>query len=72
METFQIPGIFNNRICRAKQEKNNSYVITMDAVKVGSIIKENGGWRLEVQIKEILSAENVQLIGQKIDERNRR
>ena len=72
METFQIPGIFNNKICRAKHDRNNIYMITMDAVKVGSIIKENGGWRLHEQTKEVLSAENVQLIGQSIDERNRK
>ena len=71
MEVFQIPGIFNNKICRAKQEKNNKYIITMDAVKIGSIIKENGGWRLNEQLKEVLTAENVQLIGQSIDERNK-
>jgi hypothetical protein len=72
METFQIPGIFNNKICRAKQDRNNIYIITMDAVKVGTIIKENGGWRLHEQIKDVLTAENVQLIGHSIDERDRK
>lgn len=71
MEIFQIPGIFKDRICRAKQDKNNTYTITMDAVKVGSIIKENGGWRLNEQLKEVLTAENVQLIGFTIDLRNK-
>lgn len=70
METFQIPGIFNNKICRAKEDKNNIYIITVDAVKVGTIIKENGGWRLNEQFKDILTAENVQLIGMFIDSRN--
>lgn len=69
METFQIPGIFNNKICRAKEDKNNIYIITMDAVKVGTIIKDNGGWRLYEQYKDILTAENVQLIGLSIDSR---
>jgi nitrogen regulatory protein PII-like uncharacterized protein len=70
MEIFQVPGIFKHNICRAKEEKNGIYTITLNAVKIGSIIKENGGWRLLEQLKEELSAENVQLIGQSIDERN--
>ncbi len=72
METFQIPGIFKDKICRARQEKNNYYSITMDTVKVGSIVRENGGWRLNEQVKEVLTTENVQLIGQSIDERAKR
>ncbi|WP_026904934.1 hypothetical protein [Pedobacter glucosidilyticus] len=70
MELFQVPGIFNNDICRAKEEKNGIYTITLNAVKIGTIVKENGGWRLLEQYKEVLSAENVQLIGQSIDARN--
>ncbi|MRX46564.1 MULTISPECIES: hypothetical protein [Pedobacter] len=70
MEFFQVPGIFKDSICRAKEEKNGVYTISLNAVKIGSIVKENGGWRLLEQLKEELSAENVQLIGQRIDERN--
>ncbi len=71
MEAFQIPGIFkNNKICRAKELETNLYQITMDTKPIGLIVKEKGGWQLDEQLNEALSAENVQLIGEKIDKRN--
>lgn len=69
MEAFQIPGILGNSICRAKSQKSNEYIITKDSVNIGSIVKEDGGWRIKEQIKEDLSAENVQLIGAYINKR---
>lgn len=71
METFQIPGIFGNNICRAREIETNFYQIFKDNNLIGSIIKEDGGWRIEEYKSENLSAENVQLIGQQIDKRNR-
>lgn len=69
MEAFQIPGILGNSICRAKPVKLNEYMITKDSIYIGSIIREDGGWRIKEQVKEDLSAENAQLIGDYINKK---
>jgi len=69
MEKFQVPGIFKNHICYARSLEHNKYEIFMDTDLVGIIDKEGSGWFLDQFINEILSSENVQLIGQFINKR---
>ncbi len=72
MEIFQVPGIFKSNICRAQELETNLYEIFKDNNVIGTIFKEDGGWRIEDYKSESLTAENVQLIGQQIDKRNRK
>jgi|GEM_PF-774260 len=67
METHLIPfaGI---KLCKAKQVQKDLFKITMDNIFIGYIKKENGGWMMEEYSKEELTAENVQLIGNQIDQ----
>ncbi|WP_423146100.1 hypothetical protein [Rubrolithibacter danxiaensis] len=67
METHLIP-FSGTKLCKAKQVKKNIYQITMDNVFIGYIRKEQSGWMLEEYSKEELTAENVQLIGDQIDQ----
>lgn len=71
MEEIQLSGIFGNRICRVKWVKPNTYRVSADNVLTGHIKNENGGWMLEDVSGELLTAENVQLIGEKLDQRRR-
>ena len=69
MEKFQVPGIFKHHICYARHLDRDKYEVFMDTDLVGIIDKEGNGWFLDQYINEILSSENVQLIGQFINKR---
>jgi len=71
MEEIQLPGIFGNKICRVRWVRPNTYRVSADGVLTGHIKKENGGWMLEDISGELLTAENVQLIGEKLDLRRK-
>jgi len=71
MEEIQLAGIFGNKICRVRWVRANVYRVTADNVLTGHIKRENGGWMLEDVSGELLTAENVQLIGEKLDRRRR-
>lgn len=66
MEEHQI-AFSGNKICKVKQLQKDRYRVSLDHVVIGSIRKESGGWMLEEYSREELTAENVQLIGDKID-----
>lgn len=67
MEEIQLSGIFGHQICRVRWVKPNTYRVSADGVVTGYIKREHGGWMLEEVKGELLTAENVQLIGEKID-----
>jgi hypothetical protein len=71
MEDIQLPGIFGNKICRVRWVRPNVYRVTADNILTGHIKRENGGWMLEDISGELLTAENVQLIGEKLDQKRR-
>jgi hypothetical protein len=71
MEEIQLSGIFGHQICRVKWVRANIYRVSANGVLTGHIKKENGGWMLEDVSGELLTAENVQLIGEKLDQRRR-
>lgn len=47
--------------------EKNLYGVSIDNRPIGNIRKRDGGWMMEEYAKEELTAENVQLIGDKID-----
>jgi hypothetical protein len=67
MEEIQLSGIFGHQICRVRWIKPHTYRVSADGVVTGYIKREHGGWMLEEVKGELLTAENVQLIGEKID-----
>ncbi|ADY51577.1 hypothetical protein Pedsa_1006 [Pseudopedobacter saltans DSM 12145] len=71
MEKFQVPGIFRDEVCYARNLDKNRFEIFKNTKRVGIIDKENGGWFLDQFYDECLLTENVQLIGQFIDKRYR-
>ncbi|MCO4294292.1 hypothetical protein NF867_15630 [Solitalea sp. MAHUQ-68] len=71
MDEYQIPFV-GNKIYKARSTQKNLYRITRDNQYIGFIRWENGGWMLEENAKEELTAENVQLIGEKIDRLKKR
>ncbi len=56
-----------NKLMKVKQVQKDYYRISLDHKFIGYIRKQGGGWMLEEYSKEELTAENVQLIGDKID-----
>lgn len=67
MEEHLINSDFGGKLCKVKPIQKNLYRVTFDNRFIGHIKKEAGGWQMEEYAKEELSAENVQLIGDKID-----
>lgn len=55
------------QLVKVKPIEKNLYRVTIDNRPVGHIRKRDGGWVLEEYSKEELTAEAVQLIGEKID-----
>lgn len=55
------------QLVKVKPIEKNLYRVTIDNRPVGHIRKRDGGWMLEEYAKEELTAEAVQLIGEKID-----
>lgn len=55
------------QLVKVKPIERNLYRVTIDNSPVGHIRKRDGGWMLEEYAKEELTAEAVQLIGDKID-----
>jgi hypothetical protein len=55
------------QLVKVKPIERNLYRVTIDNRPIGHIRKQDGGWMMEEYAKEELTAENVQLIGDKID-----
>ena len=53
---------------KVKPIEKNLYRVSLDNRPIGNIRKKEGGWMMEEYAKEELTAENVQLIGDKIDQ----
>lgn len=58
---------FGSQLVKVKAIDTNLYRISIDNKPIGNIRKRDGGWMLEEYAKEELTAESVQLIGDKID-----
>lgn len=67
MEEHLISSITGGKLCKVKPVEKDLYRITLDHSFIGYIRKSNGGWMMEENSKEELTAENVQLIGDQID-----
>jgi hypothetical protein len=55
------------QLVKVKPIDKNLYRVTVDNRPIGNIRKKDGGWMMEEYAKEELTAETVQLIGDKID-----
>ena len=55
------------QLVKVKPIEKNLYRISLDNRPIGHIRKKDGGWMMEEYAKEELTAETVQLIGDKID-----
>lgn len=55
------------KLVKVKPIEKDLYRVSIDNRPIGNIRKKDGGWMMEEYAKEELSAENVQLIGDKID-----
>ena len=58
----------SNKLMKVKQMQKDYYRISLDHSIIGYIRKTGGGWQLEEYSKAELTAENVQLIGDQIDQ----
>lgn len=58
---------FGNQLVKVKAIERNTYRVSIDNKPIGNISKRDGGWMMEEYAKEELTAESVQLIGDKID-----
>lgn len=58
---------FGPQLVKVKALKKDTYRVSIDNKEIGNISKRDGGWMMEEYAKEELTAENVQLIGDKID-----
>jgi hypothetical protein len=67
MDEHIINSSISNKLCRVKHIGNGIYRITLDGIFAGFMRKDGSGWMLEEYSREELTAENVQLIGDKID-----
>ena len=56
-----------DKLVKVKQIERGLFRVSLDHSFIGYIRKENGGWMMEEYSKELLTAENVQLIGDQID-----
>jgi hypothetical protein len=56
------------KMVKVKPIEKNLYRVSLDNRPIGNIRKKEGGWMMEEYAKEELTAENVQLIGDKIDQ----
>jgi hypothetical protein len=67
MEEHLINSAIGNKLCRVKPIRKDFYRVTLDGVFAGFMRRDGSGWMLEEYSREELTAENVQLIGDKID-----
>lgn len=58
----------SDKLMKVKQIQKDYYRVSLDHSFLGYIRKVNGGWQLEEYSKAELTAENVQLIGDQIDQ----
>ena len=58
---------FGTQLVKVKAIDTNLYRVSIDNKPIGNIRKRDGGWMMEEYAKEELTAESVQLIGDKID-----
>ena len=58
---------FGSQLVKVKAIDTNLYRVSIDNKPIGNIRKRDGGSMLEEYAKEELTAESVQLIGDKID-----
>ncbi len=58
---------FGDQLVKVKAVEKNTYRVSIDNKPIGNISKRDGGWMMEEYAKEELTAESVQLIGDKID-----
>lgn len=58
---------FGSQLVKVKAIKKDTYRVSIDNRPIGYITKKDGGWMLEEYATEELTAESVQLIGEKID-----
>lgn len=66
--TEHIIPFSSDKLVKVKQLQKNYYQVSLDHSFIGYIRKVNGGWQLEEYSKAELTAENVQLIGDQIDQ----
>jgi len=57
-----------DKLMKVKQIQKDYFRISLDHSFIGYIRKTGGGWQLEEYSKAELTAENVQLIGDQIDQ----
>jgi len=57
-----------DKLVKVKQLQKDYYQVSLDHSFIGYIRKVGGGWQLEEYSKAELTAENVQLIGDQIDQ----
>ena len=58
----------SDKLMKVKQVQKDYYRISLDHSFIGYIRKVSGGWQLEENSRAELTAENVQLIGDQIDQ----
>ena len=58
---------FGTQLVKVKAIDTNLYRVSIDNKPIGNIRKRDGGWMMEEYAKEELTAESLQLIGDKID-----
>jgi hypothetical protein len=66
--TEHIIPFSSDKLVKVKQLQKDYYQVSLDHSFIGYIRKVNGGWQLEEYSKAELTAENVQLIGDQIDQ----
>ena len=67
MSEHIIPFI-SDKLMKVRQIEKDYYRVSLDHSFIGYIRKVGGGWQLEEYSKAELTAENVQLIGDQIDQ----
>ncbi len=58
---------FGTQLVKVKAIDTNLYRVSIDNKPIGNIRKRDDGWMMEEYAKEELTAESLQLIGDKID-----
>lgn len=66
--TEHIIPFSSDKLVKVKQLQKDYYQVSLDHSFIGYIRKTGGGWQLEEYSKAELTAENVQLIGDQIDQ----
>jgi len=66
--TEHIIPFSSDKLVKVKQLQKDYYQVSLDHSFIGYIRKVGGGWQLEEYSKAELTAENVQLIGDQIEQ----